>query len=173
MLLITPQKNEDMMKNIIPILFLPMMLLTSCLLPAQDDANGNTAGANIENTSQVPDISLISDIDEYVNDIRENIEETSITKQQVGDEQTVVFVKDNDTVKISVLADTSATLTSTDIYYQNSEPIFVSRNIILDVDSSYLETAYFKDGELFKCFRNGSEINDNLYAAALMKHIVR
>jgi surface protein len=31
--------------------------------------------------------------------------ETSITKQQVGDEQTVVFVKDNDTVKISVLAE--------------------------------------------------------------------
>lgn len=161
------------MKNIIPTLFLPMMLLTSCLLPAQGDANGDIAGANIENTSQEDDVSLINDIDEYVNDIRENIEETSISKRQVGNEQTVVFVKDNDTVKISVLADSSATLTSTDIYYQNSEPIFVSRNIILDVDSSYLETAYFKDGELYKCFRNGSVIDNHLYANAIKKHIGR
>ena len=87
------------MKNIIPILFLPMMLLTSCLLPAQGKVSGDTDDTDIETTSQIDDVSLISDIDEYVNDIRENIEETDISKQQIGNEQQVVFVKDNDTVK--------------------------------------------------------------------------
>ena len=161
-----------MMKNIIPILFLPMMLLTSCLLPAQGKVSGDTDDTDIETTSQIDDVSLISDIDEYVNDIRENIEETDISKQQIGNEQQVVFVKDNDTVKISVMIDTTSTA-STDIYFHESEPIFVSRNVILDVDSSYLETAYFKDGEPFKCFRNGMEVSDRLYAAELMRHIAR
>ena len=162
-----------MMKNIIQILILPMMLLTSCLIPTQDNSGGNQEDADVYSSSQTDDISLINDIDEYVNDIRENIEETAITKQQMGSEQKVGFVKDNDTVKISVLTDSSAISTATDIYFQNSEPIFASRNIILDVDSSYLETAYFKDGELFKCFRNGSEINDRLYADAIMRNIPR
>ncbi|MBQ2097536.1 MAG: hypothetical protein II480_05110, partial [Bacteroidales bacterium] len=62
---------------------------------------------------------------------------------------------------------------STDIYFHESEPIFVSRNVILDVDSSYLETAYFKDGEPFKCFRNGMEVSDRLYASEFMRHIAR
>ncbi|MBR2103888.1 MAG: hypothetical protein IJ894_17405 [Bacteroidales bacterium] len=161
-----------MMKNIIPILFLPMMLLTSCLLPAQGNVSGVTDNADIETTSQIDDASLINDIDEYVNDIRENIEETDISKQKIGNEQQVVFVKDNDTVKISVLNDTAST-GSTDIYFHESEPIFVSRNVILDVDSSYLETAYFKDGEPYKCFRNGIEITDQLYADGFTRHIGR
>jgi hypothetical protein len=161
-----------MMKNIIPILFLPMMLLTSCLLPAHGDVNVGNTDATIDDESPLDDISLISDIDEYVNDIRENIEETDISKQKIGNEQQVVFVKDNDTVKISVMNDTSNTV-STDIYFLESEPIFASRNIILDVDSSYLETAYFKDGELYKCFRNGIEITDQLYADGFTRHIGR
>jgi len=160
------------MKNIIPILFLPMMLLTSCLLPAHGDVNVGNTDATIDDESPLDDISLISDIDEYVNDIRENIEETDISKQKIGNEQQVVFVKDNDTVKISVMNDTSNTV-STDIYFLESEPIFASRNIILDVDSSYLETAYFKDGELYKCFRNGIEITDQLYADGFTRHIGR
>lgn len=149
-----------------------MMLLTSCLLPAQGKVSGDTDDTDIETTSQIDDVSLISDIDEYVNDIRENIEETDISKQQIGNEQQVVFVKDNDTVKISVMIDTTSTA-STDIYFLESEPIFVSRNVILDVDSSYLETAYFKDGEPFKCFRNGMEVSDRLYASEFMRHIAR
>ena len=161
-----------MMKNIIPILFLPMMLLTSCLLPAHGDVNVGNTDATIDDESPLDDISLISNIDEYVNDIRENIEETDISKQKIGNEQQVVFVKDNDTVKISVMNDTSNTV-STDIYFLESEPIFASRNIILDVDSSYLETAYFKDGELYKCFRNGIEITDQLYADGFTRHIGR
>jgi len=160
------------MKNIIPILFLPMMLLTSCLLPAHGDVNVGNTDATIDDESPLDDISLISNIDEYVNDIRENIEETDISKQKIGNEQQVVFVKDNDTVKISVMNDTSNTV-STDIYFLESEPIFASRNIILDVDSSYLETAYFKDGELYKCFRNGIEITDQLYADGFTRHIGR
>ena len=161
-----------MMKNIIPILFLPMMLLASCLLPAQDNSDGNDASTTSDNESQLTDISLISDIDEYVNEIRETIEETSISKQKEGNEETVVFVKDSDTVKISVMTDTTSTV-STDIYFQKSEPVFASRNIILDVDSSYLETAYFKGGELYKCFRNGMEINSRLLADGFTRHIGR
>jgi endonuclease YncB( thermonuclease family) len=161
-----------MMKNIIPILILPMMLLASCLLPAQDNSDGNDASTTSDNESQLTDISLISNIDEYVNEIRETIEETFISKQKEGNEETVVFVKDSDTVKISVMTDTTRTV-STDIYFQKSAPVFASRNVILDVDSSYLETAYFKDGELYKCFRNGTEINTALLADGFMRHITR
>ncbi len=161
------------MKNIIiPIILLQMILLSSCLLSPQNHGNSITTKVHNEAPDPLTDASLICNIDEYVNDIRENIEETSITKQTVGDEQKVVFVKDNDTVKISVMSDT-VNITSTDIYFQNSEPIFATRNIILDVDSSYLETAYFKDGELFKCFRNGSEVSNRLYASEFMRHIAR
>ena len=160
------------MKNIIPILFLPMMLLASCLLPAQGNNGGDDASITSDDASQITDISLISDIDEYVNEIRENIEETSISKQKEGDEETVVFVKDSDTVKISVMTDTTRAV-STDIYFQKSEPVFASRNVILDVDSSYLETAYFKDGELYKCFRNGIEIKTALLADGFTRHIAR
>ena len=160
------------MKNIFyPIILLQMILIASCLQSPQDYGYNGDQTAE-DNTPIISEASLISDIDEYVNDIRENIEETFITKQIVGDEQKVVFVKDNDTVKISVLTDTSNTI-STDIYFHESEPIFASRNVILDVDSSYLETAYFKDGELYKCFRNGAEVSDRLYASEFMRHIVQ
>jgi len=160
------------MKIIIYFWVMSMMLLTSCVLSPQDyGGQGDQTNPN-DDPEPISDASLISDIDEYVNDIRENIEETFITKQTVGDEQQVFFVKDNDTVKISVLTDTSNTI-STDIYFHESEPIFASRNVILDVDSSYLETAYFKDGELYKCFRNGAEVSDRLYASEFMRHIVQ
>ncbi len=149
-----------------------MFLWSSCLLSPQNYGNNNAPKETDDASDPVTEASLICNIDEYVNDIRENIEETSITKQTMGDEQKVVFVKDNDTVKISVMSDT-VNITSTDIYFQNSEPIFASRNIILDVDSSYLETAYFKDGELFKCFRNGTEVSNRLYASEFMRHIAR
>jgi len=160
-----------MMKNIIiPIILLQMILLASCLQSPQNYGNNDDQNAE-DDAPTITDASLICDIDEYVNDIRENIEETSISKEKVGNEQKVVFVKDNDTVKISVMTDTANI--STDIYFHESEPIFASRNIILDVDSAYLETAYFKDGELFKCFRNGAEVSDRLYASEFMRHIAR
>ena len=162
-----------MMKNIIFIATVQMMMLTSCLLSSKDYPNGSNDDATASDTPvQFTEVSLISDIDEYVSDIRENIEEASITKQQLDGKQKVVFVKDNDTVKISVMAD-SSNITTTDIYFQDSKPIFVSSNIIFDVDSSYLETAYFKDGEPYKLFRNGNEISTRAYASSIMRRIGR
>ena len=72
------------MKNIIFIATVQMMMLTSCLLSSKDYPNGSNDDATASDTP-VPftEVSLISDIDEYVSDIRENIEEASITKQQV------------------------------------------------------------------------------------------
>ena len=160
-----------MMKNIFyPIILLQMILIASCLQSPQDYGYNGDQTAE-DNTPIISEASLISDIDEYVNDIRENIEETAISKETVGNEQKVVFIKDNDTVKISVMTDMANT--RTDIYFHESEPIFASRNVILDVDSAYLETAYFKDGELFKCFCNGTEVNNHLYASEFMRHIAR
>lgn len=159
------------MKNIIiSIILLQIILLSACMLTPQSYGNNSAHANNEEADDKTTDFSLISNIDDYVNGIRENIEDASITKQTEGHKQKIVFAKDNDTVKISVITDT-VNITSTDIYFQNSEPVFASRNIILDVDSSYMETVYFKDGELYKCFRNGVEVSDRPYAAEFMKHI--
>jgi hypothetical protein len=67
-------------------------------------------------------------------------------------------VLNNDTVRISVVGDSIKE--NTEVYYKNSEPVLLAREVILDVDSNYLETAYFKDNQIYKCFRDGVELTD-------------
>ncbi|MCQ2252157.1 MAG: hypothetical protein MJZ61_01775 [Bacteroidales bacterium] len=137
-----------------------LVFLEACSLAKRDNC-GNKQNADNEN--DIPDITdatYLNEIDEYVSYIRENGENMTILKNDSQKENVVLFLQDNDTVKISVLADSNA---CTDIYFQNSTPIFVTRDIILDVDSCYMETAYFKNGKIFKCFKDGEEITDKDY----------
>ncbi len=152
-----------MRKNLLLLLINSLLLIYSCG-DCQTDANSgdelNTDSAAGDSTSSMTDADYFNKVDEYVSSIRENIELATIKKNENENEKIVLFVMDNDTVKISVLADSNA---CTDIYFQKSTPVFMSRDIILDVDSNYLETAYFKNGKIYMCFRDGVVINENEY----------
>ncbi|MCQ2251326.1 MAG: hypothetical protein MJZ66_09480 [Bacteroidales bacterium] len=153
-----------MKKNIIILLINGLLCLCSCgdfWAKTGQDTGQSTGESNHDPLTQSSsEADYLEKVDEYVNSIRENIEQTSIVKKETAQEKTVLFMKDSDTIKISVLGDKEA---STDIYFKNSTPVFMTRHIILDVDSNYLETAYLKDGKIFKCFRNGVEIKDPGY----------
>ncbi len=152
-----------MKKNLLLLLINSLLLIYSCGECKPQTNSGyddNAARADYDSTSCMTDADYFNKVDEYVSSIRENIELASIEKTENANEKTVLFVMDNDTVKISVLTDTNA---CTDIYFQNSTPVFMSRDIILDVDSNYMETAYFKNGKIYMCFRDGVAINENDY----------
>jgi len=127
---------------------------------AQASSLGDNQGGKDSLAANISDSDYLVKVDEYVNSMRENIEQTSILKKETEREKMVLFVKNSDTIKISVLDERQI---STDIYFKNSVPVFMTRHIILDVDSNYLETAYFKSGKIFKCFRDGDEIKDRGY----------
>lgn len=146
------------MKNTIYLLALLISVLSSCSSIMRDNGCSNTGSGDSTMMPDITDAKYLNDIDEYVSYIRENVESLNIVKNDTQKEKMVLFMKDSDTVKISVLADSNA---CTDIYFQNSTPIFVTRNVILDVDSCYLETAYFKNGKVYKCFKDGEEVSDD------------
>lgn len=140
-----------------------MLICTSCgeFFSPQNQDLTSIEDSQQDTISNISDSDYLMKVDAYVNSIRENIERTTISKCETTHEKMVIFVENDDTVRISVLADSNNT--NTDIYFQNSTPVFITRDIILDVDSNYLETAYFKHGNIFKCFRDGQEITDRNY----------
>ncbi len=147
---------------IFAMLLMPAVYSCGNLWPSNGGNNNNGESPEGEDSvsASISDSDYLEKVDEYVNSVRENIEQTTIVKKETPEEKTVLFVKDNDTIKISVLDERQ---TSTDIYFKKSDPVFMTRHIILDVDSNYLETAYLKGGKIFKCFRDGIEIKDPGY----------
>lgn len=167
------KKNEDMKKNILLLAILVVALASSCM-----EIKGRTIvkesmpkDLGIDSLDDITDAMYLSQVDDYVSFVRENIEEMNIQKDNSNHESKVLFIYKNDTIKLSVLAD-SANAPTTDIYFQNSTPIFINRSILLDVDSSYLETAYLRNGKIYKCFRNGMEIKDVNYINNFAQTIV-
>ena len=120
-------------------------------------SSANTEGGNV----QMPEIlnsNYLNDVDYYVNYIKANGEQLDFIRKEISGNKTIAGVLNNDTVRISVVGD--SVKERTDIYYKNSEPVLLSREVILDVDSNYLETAYFKDNKIYKCFRDGMELTN-------------
>ena len=153
-----------MRKNLLLLFINILFVLSACGDRGNNDSpnpDGSSKGDCTDTASGMADADYLNMVDEYVNSIRENIEQATIEKNETPKEKTVLFMMNSDTVKISVLADTNNVCT--DIYFRNSTPVFMIRNILLDVDSNYLESAYFKNGKIFKCFRDGNEINESAY----------
>lgn len=111
--------------------------------------------------TQMPEIlnsNYLNDVDYYVNYIKANGEQLDFIRKEKKGNKTIMGVLNNDTVRISVVGDSIKE--NTEVYYKNSEPVLLAREVILDVDSNYLETAYFKDNQIYKCFRDGVELTD-------------
>ncbi len=111
-----------------------------------------------EATTPVADQStLIDTIDRYVNTIREHGDQFDFKRTKIENGYAVVCALNGDVVKVSILDSIGC---STDYYIRSSQPVFMNRNVFFDVDSSYMESAYYIDGKVYKYFCDGFEITD-------------
>lgn len=134
-----------------------LMILQGCitsgtgLTPASQPANIETSDVPID------EAALIDSIDQYVNTIRESGDLFDFRRTNSKNGQAVVCLLDGNVVKVSILENSGR---NTDYYIRGSRPVFMLRNVLFDVDSSYIESAYYVDGKLYKYFCDGSEITD-------------
>ena len=156
------------MKKYLLTLTLILPLLMSCNGFKREVCNA----ASDADKSPQPEISAdnyLCGIDEYVGYIKANGEQLKFIHSQEQEHRTVISLLNQDTVRISVIGDSDKE--DIDIYYRNSEPLLLSRERILDVDSNFLETVYLKDSKIYKCFRDGVELKNKdslkMYAAMI------
>ena len=91
--------------------------------------------------------NYLNGIDEYVNYIKANGENLQFIHNHTKNVKTVISVLNKDTVRISVIGDSLKE--DIDIYYKDSQPLLLSRERFLDVDSNFLETVYLKDNKIY------------------------
>ena len=117
-----------------------------------------TQNTETETTTSVADQSaLIDTIDQYVNTIRENGDQFDFKRTKIENGYAVVCTLNGDVVKVSILDSIGC---NTDYYIRSSRPVFMNRNVFFDVDSSYMESAYYIDGNVYKYFCDGFEITN-------------
>jgi hypothetical protein len=140
-----------------------MMLACLCYLSACADLRReqhlNDDSCHTDTVPKIMTSNYLNDIDEYVSFVRTNGEQLTFIRESTKKANKVISLLNNDTVRISVYGGGEFQETI-NVYYKNSEPLMLSRNCILDVDTSYLETAYFKNRRVYKCFRDGVELEN-------------
>ena len=152
-------KRENIIKFNIGLLIISTMSVTSCNTKTTADKNKPTT--QIEETPQYNPESFIADIDEYVYFIRQHGENFSIERQKLqkpANSSAVVCKLDGQTVKISILSDSSQT-DMVDLYMRDSKLVYMSKNGIQGSDCPN-DNVYYLDGKIYKCFRDGNEINN-------------
>ena len=145
------------------------LVLASCDGFKRDVKNDDGVKPDIVYNAEINRDNYLNGIDEYVNYIKANGENLQFIHNHAKDVKTVISVLDKDTVRISLIGDSLKE--DIDIYYKDSQPLLLSRERVLDVDSNYLETVYLKDNKIYKCFRDGVECNNSdsqkMYAALI------
>ena len=154
-------KNQRKMKKCLFIL--TIITAFSLLIPSCDNFKRDIkSNADINNDMTAePEIAIdnyLNGIDEYVNYIKANGEKLQFIHSLGQNNKIVISVLDNDTVRISFLGDSIKE--DIDIYFKDSQPLLLSRERVLDVDSNFLETVYLKDNKIYKCFRDGIELKN-------------
>ena len=147
------------MKNINIIATAIVMLLTAqgCR-NAGTYSNASAQKQEAESSSSTLDeVALIDTIDQYVNTIRESGDMFDFKRTAIQNGTAVVCTLNGDVVKVSILENSGR---NTDYYIRSDRPVFMNRNVFLDVDSSYMESAYYVDGQVYKYFCDGLEITD-------------
>lgn len=143
--------------NIIATSLIMLLTMQGCRNSGQHTGL-NAQVPETETTSTATDeAALIDTIDQYVNTIRESGDMFDFKRTQIENGYAVICTLNGDVVKVSIL-DSSGR--NTDYYIRSSRPVFMNRNVFLDVDSSYLESAYYIDGKVYKYFCDGFEITD-------------
>jgi hypothetical protein len=147
-----------MKKYLINYAILTALFFNSCDSFKRDVKNDAGAETDLAFNAEINGDNYLSDIDEYVNYIKAHGENLQFIHNHEKNIKTVISVLDKDTVRISLIGDSLKE--DIDIYYKDSEPLLLSRERILDVDSNFLETVYLKDSKIYKCFRDGVELKN-------------
>ncbi|MCQ2974692.1 MAG: hypothetical protein MJ211_07765 [Bacteroidales bacterium] len=147
-------------KHIILMMFLVFILQSCNINSIKRNADNKNISNNLNSFNEnINNVDIIDSIDEYVDNIRQNGDLFDIKHKKTGNGDAVICSLKGNVVKVSFLSD-SSNIGNSEFYIKESKPIFMNRNYIFDVDSSYIETAYYKDGKIFKCFCDGIEKNN-------------
>lgn len=145
-------------------------ITASCSGLMRDRRVADDGSGKVDTLPQIENGTYLTDIDDYVSFVKSNGEQMEFIHSRVGSSKKVISLLNSDTVRVSLISDSLAK-GEVDIYYKYSQPLLLEREVFLDVDSNYLETAYFKDDKVFKCYRDGIELQSadsiNLFGSIL------